>query len=704
MNLIWLQLEAVGPLLTSRYLAAKKTIRYSARNFIEFEDVICAGATTVIATLGMLSGILPAKLTNLHFSKKTGEKFYLRNKEPLLPDVLENEDYNVIGFFHTCNAPEHVPFFHDKHAGITEEIRKSSETTSYTRWAKGSLPKRFKNIKPTLKKDKNAIFAHLLWPEELDSILKIIDSYEEKGINQSNTILIITGDHGHPPTKDWNNLVFGKKELFNYVWQRIGRKEFLIKCNENMAPLPHDLHLNESNIRVSTFISHPLLSSSSKVSTTVSALDLAPSALSLLKLSPSNLLPSATGISLFDHNCNACTPCNKRIIRVDNRYISQARNRIICLVNQEFRYIYRHNSDWKSHPFYKYKLEEDKCQEELYRREDILETHNLVNYDRHQNDLKVFRQYLSKSESSIHSCLQLSHDEIPGLQEKCLNLLKSSKSFREAHKIALYGAGDHTKKLLKQKMINEKQITIIFDDNPSRAKCFQSIPLDKPSNFHKYMFDLLLISSDSMEEKLLENAKHIFPSSTRIISLYKTYRKKAVKPIFPKYLKEEPIDIDIVDNNYHIPINYPALLINWDKNINTSMLINNYPLLYILDLSSEEEVVLKSSSSNLKPTLISFKKSEILSPLNYIAHINYVYNHPSLSRIILNHPLSLLTLANWITSLVNDQQLISNQYIIKTHIITPNNVTEWHNFCDSNHLKVVTSLWTKSYIAQLVKL
>ncbi len=90
---------------------------------------------------------------------------------------------------------------------------------------------------------------------------------------------------------------------------------------------------------------------------------------------------------------------------------------------------------------------------------------------------------------------------------------------REPRKIALYGAGKHTQRLLALQVIPREQIAVIFDD-VAAATSLEGIPVLKPAQAGQASFDLVLVSSDSIWEDLQYRARQWAPKGCPIISLY----------------------------------------------------------------------------------------------------------------------------------------------------------------------------------------
>ena len=86
-------------------------------------------------------------------------------------------------------------------------------------------------------------------------------------------------------------------------------------------------------------------------------------------------------------------------------------------------------------------------------------------------------------------------------------------------RIALYGAGKHTQRLLKMGVIPPGQIRAIFDDL-TPCEDIQGIPVLKPRMAAEIDFDILLVSSDSVWEDLVYKAQRWMPKGRKIENLY----------------------------------------------------------------------------------------------------------------------------------------------------------------------------------------
>ncbi|OGV46885.1 MAG: hypothetical protein A2X46_16030 [Lentisphaerae bacterium GWF2_57_35] len=86
-------------------------------------------------------------------------------------------------------------------------------------------------------------------------------------------------------------------------------------------------------------------------------------------------------------------------------------------------------------------------------------------------------------------------------------------------RLALYGAGKHTRRLLALNMIPKNRIVAIFDDLATVPNV-SGIPVLHPRQAKPIEYDLLLVSSDSVWEDLAYKARQWVPEGRRIESLY----------------------------------------------------------------------------------------------------------------------------------------------------------------------------------------
>ena len=504
MHLIWVQLEAYGALH-----GEKNRILEEALNTINFDTVnlsqtVCAAPSTVMTTMGLLTGVSPVLLAKDHIPKrKQVPDDWQAQGFTTITDFLENQNYDVVGINAVFDSPRCLPMFKDIHAGVTPDMRQKE---GYNFWEAWCIPQRLRNIIPNLTREKKAFFFHLI---DADILPEIIHELQGIGLNKKNTVLVLVGDHGWP-----------------------------IRFKEKEPALFHDLHQEENNIRVSCHIAYPG-SQTSEYPHFSSALDLAPTAIDLMGFNSKNVFPKANGISLVNH-LRGNSPAPERIIRIDNRYVAQRKNKIITLVNSRLRYTFRYETNWEQQPYYQYRFKSVPEKEELYLRDDIEEKNNLINNESYKTELETFRNFLRKSETQVlkhfysedlfeyynlKGYLSTENEESAQrihssarIQKILLKLLNDKLLDEGINKVALYGAGNHTRSILNHKIINSK-VSAIFDDNALFSD-IDGIPVIHPDNENLQDYEALIISSDYFEKQMKKRAKEWLPENKKLLTIY----------------------------------------------------------------------------------------------------------------------------------------------------------------------------------------
>jgi len=93
------------------------------------------------------------------------------------------------------------------------------------------------------------------------------------------------------------------------------------------------------------------------------------------------------------------------------------------------------------------------------------------------------------------------------------------KKLLDGKRLALYGAGLHTRRLLSSGILPLEAFSVIFDDTPG-TDSMAGIPVRPTDSAPKHEFDILIISSDTVAEKLCARAKSWVPKNVEILSLY----------------------------------------------------------------------------------------------------------------------------------------------------------------------------------------
>lgn len=541
-NLIWVQLEAYGALNNQKNSILNEALEQIKFKTINLSQTVCAAPSTVMTSMGMLTGVSPIFLAKDHIPKsQTVPQNFQAVGFTAISDFLEEQGYQVKGINAVYDSPRFLPMFKDTHEGVTPDMGKEVGCNFWQSWC---VVQRTKNILSSYRSNKKAAFFHLM---DADILPKIISLLETVGFNENNTVLVLVGDHGWP-----------------------------IRFKDKEPALFHDLHQEENNIRVSCHLAYPG-SSSTSYDHFNSALDLAPTVLDIMDFPPLVSLPKAHGISLKPY-IKENSPSPERIVRIDNRYIAQKKNRIITLVNSKFRYTYRHETDWQHQPYYQYRFKPVKENEELYTREDIEESNNLIHDISLEKVIEEFRAYFEKSETDIlnhfygenlfeHYLLKdfsprMISDEVQRIhsskriQKILLTLLRAELVNEGVSKIVLYGAGNHSRSILELGILNDL-IKVIIDDSPL-VESLMGIPVIKPAEHSRFNFESIVISSDYFETQLYERAKEWCPKDTSIKTLYEAIGSKLSEKLMPSF---DSFNSDSLDKIFSLLIPENTLLL-----------------------------------------------------------------------------------------------------------------------------------------------
>ena len=115
--------------------------------------------------------------------------------------------------------------------------------------------------------------------------------------------------------------------------------------------------------------------------------------------------------------------------------------------------------------------------------------------------------------------LEISHYGLePKLLPHLLHLVQRTV-FREAESFAIYGNGEHTRRIIILNKLPLHKLTVIFDDSPKVENTY-GIPVSHPNYADEYNFDLLIISSDSYETSMFERAKNWCPKGKNLATIY----------------------------------------------------------------------------------------------------------------------------------------------------------------------------------------
>jgi len=556
-NIFWIQIEG-WTLTDTTVTQLKSSIDKLNRPYVSCSNMYCAAPSTMMSTLGMLSGSLPVKLATSHTSKRAqpNKKFdaYL-NENQFITDILSKNGYLVDGFYAFNVSYDHFPYFKDRWQGLDEQTI-SEFAGAFRSWPAGSCISRLNRVAEWYKEKDVALFFHIFEPD-FDGI---IDALQNNELLDEDSIVIITADHGDP---------YGREDL-DYYYRTI---------TNSAREVLHDIYLPVENLWVPTFISAPRLPNQ-EFTQLCSGLDLAPTLVDLLGLEMGNV----DGNSLLPYLRQNDIESPERYLRIDNRYQTQFKNRIITLITEKYRYHLRYSNSIELYPHYRHQTVKYPFLEEIYETHDIGNTRNLAIHSGYKELLESFRKKVLSSENEIASELHLKlsdnndkrrlavktvlaylkhlkpevlkqtalYGEISDIKELCnygdldagdLTVVSDkvrgrfivpwsieaqravvdeficSELYRENDALAIYGAGVHTERLLK--VIDPIKVSVIFDSNPVITE-LQGILVYHISKASECNFDVLLISSDSYELEMAATARKLIFDKP-IVPLYTDY-------------------------------------------------------------------------------------------------------------------------------------------------------------------------------------
>jgi len=94
-------------------------------------------------------------------------------------------------------------------------------------------------------------------------------------------------------------------------------------------------------------------------------------------------------------------------------------------------------------------------------------------------------------------------------------------------KVALFGAGQHTEKLLHLMQTDTTRryptIQMILDDKPPAANKYPDIPIYKPEETDISSIDCIILSSDYFQDKMKARCKELYGKAINVIDLYDAF-------------------------------------------------------------------------------------------------------------------------------------------------------------------------------------
>lgn len=401
LNLIWIEVEGGaggGALQVSGRRPPIDNVPFPA---VHLSNLVCGWISTVGSVSGMLTGISPAYLLSDHVSKGSmadEKRFDLLHKP--YPVFLEGEGYQVKGVSLFLCFREQIPFFYERHEGVGPDMlcrvpdnyTPRVKSTYYCEKEKKPLYRyedvedcsnlalsddvileRVRAIAGSLDDSRpSAFFIHL---NEADCIPELFGILSENGLTAENSVMVVIGDHGFPGDR------------------------FAYSNNVIQGRFSHDKGMTEHDLRIVGYLGYPGCKETAYEDVCISW-DMMPTVATLMGYDASRVLPAATGKSLVPY-LSGYETSPKRVLRVDNRYIKQDNLKVVCFLDEKYRYVFRYSSAWGDSPYYNYYQRPVPYTEELYSREDLNEEFNLIYSPEHLPVLQRFRKHFAQTESEI---------------------------------------------------------------------------------------------------------------------------------------------------------------------------------------------------------------------------------------------------------------------------------------------------------------
>jgi len=402
-HLIWVHIEGGGGGCALPVVGRPSPLASVPYPCVRLTGMVCGWVSTIGSVSGLMTGVSPAFLLKNHISKgqaADGSRFSLPH-DPL-PVFLEKQGYQVEGFSTFFSFREQIPFFYERHtavrgtslcfvpapyaaehgctpagkhtdgrplyhygdvAGCTNITAPDSTTVERVREALAAMDTHAPR----------ALFIHL---GERHALPDLFDTLWNAGFSKDNSVILVMGDHGFPDER------FGVAGRTAY-----GNK------------MPHDKGMTEQDLRVAGFLGFPGCKNTNFDRLCISW-DMAPTVLALLGHDPAAVMPRATGMNLTPHFADAAA-YPARTVRMDNRYVEQEDLKVVALLDEHYRYVFRFRPHWSGGPYYSYYLDARPCPEELYRRDDLDEAENLVFSPDRLPVLHEFRRRFRETEEAI---------------------------------------------------------------------------------------------------------------------------------------------------------------------------------------------------------------------------------------------------------------------------------------------------------------
>lgn len=136
--------------------------------------------------------------------------------------------------------------------------------------------------------------------------------------------------------------------------------------------------------------------------------------------------------------------------------------------------------------------------------------------------LMALNWYFLSTKMLLHKYNIIKAKDIVGsdyLLRFCMKKILKKLPFGKGVKVALYGAGLHTQRLVNLDLIPLDKFCAVFDDSPSKSEhC--GLRVYASGNAGNVDFDVLIISSDQYEQQMFEKAKEWMPKGKLMATIY----------------------------------------------------------------------------------------------------------------------------------------------------------------------------------------
>jgi arylsulfatase A-like enzyme len=277
---------------------------------IEFNNCVTSAPSSLLSAGAMFTG-LPSTFVARHFNEMKLSGLELSS----IATLVQNHNYVSHPILDTRNQKEHLqtllpPLKH-------KELPKGYKLTDYV-WHNDAITEILKH--QFSNEDPNKNHAYIMWydcrrdPKTNDHVKEAIDAIKEKG-DFDKSIIIMHSDHGYPDPRT--------------------------KLNEEyFKGIGHDMILTDDNIKVPLVIKYPKCQQGIKIDHQVGLIDVLPSIFDILKIEYKKLNTSFQGQSLLPI-INGKEK-DLRIRNSDTRLPLDV-NRMSCLRNNKFKYLYLYN-------------------------------------------------------------------------------------------------------------------------------------------------------------------------------------------------------------------------------------------------------------------------------------------------------------------------------------------------------------------------